>query len=69
MGSTCDTARRVSAAYDAKIMEGGTFPSDQPLLVDDGWSCRVTVSFGDGGEVSGVVCDRGTESVTFEWGV
>ena len=69
MGSNCDTARRVAAAYDAKIMAGGTFPEGQPIEVDDGWSCRTTSVSGDGGEVFGLACTKGAESVTFEWGV
>lgn len=69
MGSNCDTARRIATAYDARIMSGGSFPGGQPLAVEDGWSCAVTSTSGDGGEVFGVNCTKGTESVTFEWGV
>ena len=69
MGSSCETARRVAAAFDAKVMAGGAFPGREPLLVDDGWSCRATSSGGDMGEVFSEVCTKGNESITFEWGV
>ena len=69
MGSNCETARRVAAAYDAKVMAGGAFPGNEPLVVDDGWPCRVTRREGDTGELFGVACSKGTGTITFEWGV
>jgi len=69
MATDCETARRVSAGYSATVMADGEFPDGQPVQVEDGWSCRVTGSSGDGGEVFGLNCSKAGASVTFEWGV
>ncbi len=64
-GAECETATEVAAAYDAKVMEGATFPGADPLAVK-GFSCRATPV---GEETFAVRCDKGSQEIAFEWGV
>ena len=71
LGVGCGTARQVAAAYDAELMESGTFPGSEPLDVGDGWFCDSEPSAGSQ-ETFDVLCDKGDptmEAVTFTWGV
>jgi hypothetical protein len=68
LGADCDTARRVAAAVDMKIMLLGEVPLE-PFMAVDGWVCAK-----DGRQMEEYVhisCDKGDprmESVTFGWG-
>lgn len=71
LGTDCETALQVAAAYDAEVMGAGTFPGGSPLAVAGGWSCGSNVS-DDSNETFSVLCDRGnprSEAVSFTWGV
>jgi hypothetical protein len=68
LGTDCDTAKRVAAAFDAKVLLLGEIP-DEPMNVADGWTC------GKAGrqmeEFVYIGCDKGDSrmlSVTFGWG-
>ncbi len=68
LGADCDTARRVAAAVDAKILLLGEVPLE-PFKAVDEWVCvKDRRSFE---EYVYIACDRGDsrmESVNFGWG-
>lgn len=64
-GVSCAAAQRVAAAYDAKVMNGGVFPSNGTVTAGK-HSCR-TSSVGE--EQFSVRCTSGANVVRFAWGV
>lgn len=68
LGTDCETARRVAAAVDVKILALGEIP-DEPFSAVEGWTCAK-----DGAqmeEFTYLSCDKGDRrmlSVTFGWG-
>ncbi len=65
---SCGAARKVAAAYDAKVMAGGSFPG-QGRVAARGFSCA-TISVGHDWEESfSVRCASGRGVVRFVWGV
>lgn len=67
-GVRCGTARRVAAAFDAKVLEGGEFPAGTAVAAQ-GFACR-TAGVGDKSEESfSVRCTSGRKMVRFAWGV
>ena len=68
LGADCDTARRVAAAVDTKILLLGEVPLE-PFNATDGWVCSKERRQLE--EYVYIACDRGDprmESVTFGWG-
>ncbi|HYN98845.1 MAG TPA: hypothetical protein VEU28_04155 [Actinomycetota bacterium] len=68
LGTDCDTARRVAAAFDAKVLLLGEIP-DEPMNVADGWTCSKAGRQME--EFVYIGCDKGDSrmlSVTFGWG-
>ena len=68
LGTDCDTAKRVAAAFHAKVLLLGAIP-DEPMNVADGWTCSKAGRQME--ELSYIGCDKGDSrmlSVTFGWG-
>ena len=68
LGTECDTARRVAAAFDAKVLLLGEIP-DEPMNVADGWTCSKAGRQME--EIVYIGCDKGDSrmlSITFGWG-
>lgn len=66
--TSCTTARSVAAAYDEKVMAGGSFPDRQPLRVR-GFRCTTTPAGPSEEETFKVRCLFRKMVVRFMWGV
>lgn len=66
--TSCATARSVAAAYDEKVMAGGSFPDRQPLRVK-GFRCTTSPAGPSEEETFKVRCVSNKMSVRFMWGV
>lgn len=64
---SCNTARRVAAAYDAAVMGDGSFPGGRVPAA--GYSCRTTPAGDPSEETFTVRCTRSGNVVRFAWGV
>ena len=65
---SCRTARKVAAAYDAKVMKGGSFPGKGRVRAG-GFSCSTTSTGQDSDESFSVRCATRRGAVRFVWGV
>jgi len=65
---SCAEARKVAAAYDAKVMGGGSFPG-KGRLAAEGFSCATTSVGHDSEESFSVRCGSRRGVVRFMWGV
>lgn len=65
---SCGQARKVAAAYDAKVMAGGSFPG-QGRVAARGFSCATTSVGHDWEESFAVRCTSPRGVVRFVWGV
>ena len=65
--ASCATARTVAAAYDAKVMAGGSFPGG-PMAVN-GFRCVASPAGSAEEETFSVRCTGGRGTVRFQWGV
>ncbi len=66
--TSCATARSVAAAYDEKVMAGGSFPDRQPLRVK-GFRCTTVPAGPSEEETYKVRCLSKKMVVRFMWGV
>ncbi|MGI8685049.1 MAG: hypothetical protein ACR2MO_08195 [Acidimicrobiales bacterium] len=64
----CATARRVAAAFDAAVLEGGAFPGDGRVAAR-GFACRAGGVGHESEESFSVRCSSGRNVVRFAWGV
>lgn len=64
---SCATARAVAAAYDARIMAGGSFPGGRTDV--NGFRCAANLAGPEWEEAFAVRCTGGRGVVRFEWGV
>ncbi len=65
---SCGAARKVAAAYDAKVLAGGSFP-DEGAIAAGGFSCATTSLGHDSEESFSVRCGSRRGVVRFMWGV
>ena len=65
---SCGSARKVAAAYDAKVTDGGTFPGSGRIRAG-GFSCATTPVGHDSEETFSVRCESRRGVVRFVWGV
>ena len=65
---TCGAARKVAAAYDTKVMQGGSFPG-QGRVKARGFSCATTSTGHESEESFSVRCTSRRGVVRFVWGV
>ena len=65
---SCGAARKVAAAYDARLMVGGSFP-DKGRVAAGGFSCATTSVGHDSEESFSVRCSSRRGVVRFVWGV
>lgn len=66
--TSCATARSVAAAYDEKVMAGGSFPARQPLRVKS-FRCTTVPAGPSEEETFEVRCSSRKMLVQFMWGV
>ena len=65
---SCGAARKVAAAYDAKVIAGGSFPGNGRVAAG-GFSCATTSVGPDSEESFSVRCGSRRGVVRFVWGV
>ena len=63
----CATARAVAAAYDVKIMAGGSFPGGRMAV--NGFRCVTSPAGPAAEETFSVRCTGGRGTLRFHWGV
>lgn len=64
---SCATARAVAAAYDAKVMAGGSFPGGRMAV--NGFGCVTSPAGAAAEETFSVRCTGRRGTVRFQWGV
>ena len=65
---SCAGARKVAAAYDAKVMDSQSFPGGNRVKVR-GFTCATTSTGHEAQESFSVRCATGRNVVSFQWGV